>query len=455
MGWVNKGGSMSLDFDYQDVELHRVYLDNENPRHDPLEAEPEIIAHLIAEEDVKALAKSIAELGTTSPLERIGLIAHPKVKGAFLAVEGNRRMCALKLLADPDKADTEANKKYFRGLAKKMGELPDALDAVVFHNRKKARPWVSLRHEGAQGGVGTKEWRPEQKARFNVDGTGGTAKVNPDIQALAVKEYALKHGLLARAEVDSISLTTLTRYLSNPVFREALGLEGNRTLHITVPEEEFKRAVTKFLKDALEPNSGVSSRTDVAERKRYAEKLRSDGIAPVTRGLKAHDVSVSARPVDAANSDKDSRERNGRSPDARPKVIPHDFVAKIKNRTLKRLYDELRGLDAELFSFAATYLLRAVIEQTVTLYLEKRGQGIQGELHRKLERVANLLENDGMPARQLKNLRMMATEKDSRYSPDSIGHFVHGGAIPTRVQAIKLWDSIQDIMEVLFKELNS
>ena len=89
-----------MTYSVKEVDLGRIYLDNNNPRHDPINNEAEIISHLIANEGVKPLARHIAKAGRTSPLERIAVVAHPKVKGAYVAAEGNRRVCAIKLLAD-------------------------------------------------------------------------------------------------------------------------------------------------------------------------------------------------------------------------------------------------------------------------------------------------------------------------------------------------------------------
>lgn len=435
------------------IELGRIYLDNENPRHDPIKNEPEIIAYLIANEGVKPLARHIAEAGGTSPLERIAVVAHPKVKGAYVAAEGNRRVCAIKLLSDPDKADSEANKKYFRSLALRMTNRPSELEAVVFESMDLARPWVSLRHEGEQGGIGIKAWNPEQKARFSAK---GTSSPNANIQAMLLLDYARDHNLLDPQEISRLSITTLTRFLSNPVFRDLLGLTDNKTLTIQVPTDEFRRVVIRFLTDALSSSSGVHSRTSVVDRKAYAEKLRTDDVAPVTRGQPLVDLNASpsvrsprAEPI----ASTPSATRNSPSPDDRRKVIPRGFSARIHHKTLKRLYDELRSLDAEDFSFAATYLLRAVIEQMATQFLQQEGIAIPRELNGKLAGVAEVLKGQGLKDRQLKALRTMASDKDSRYSPDTIGHFVHGGAIPTRVDAIKTWDSIEPVISIVLAQL--
>lgn len=81
---------------FKRVSLRRIYLDNSNPRHDPIENEPEIIQHLLEKENVKPLAKHIAQAAGTSPLERIAVIPHHKIPNAYIAAEGNRRVCAIK-----------------------------------------------------------------------------------------------------------------------------------------------------------------------------------------------------------------------------------------------------------------------------------------------------------------------------------------------------------------------
>lgn len=443
-----------MGYSIEEIDVSRIYLANDNPRHDPIKTEPEIILHLLDSENVKPLARHIAAAGHTSPLERIAVVKHPKVADAYIAAEGNRRICAIKLLADPDKAGAEANKKYFRELSSRMDAKPEKLEAVVFDDMDAARPWMSLRHEGEQGGVGTKPWSAQQKARFSAQ---GSSTQNPNIQASLLIDYARDKNLLALDDLNSISLTTMTRYLSNPVFRDAIGLQDNKTLTIAVPQEEFDRAIIRFLKDLLDPKSGVDSRTSVGDRKSYANKLRADGDAPTTRDVAPLDLTAATKQTknqETNNQTVSVRTRNNRSPDNRKHIIPTRFSAHITDPILKRIYDELKGLDAEKFPFAATYLLRAVLEQMATLFLREKGKGQdKAELHKKLGSVADLLKAEGMADPKLKFLRTMASDKDSRYSPDSLGHFVHGGAVPSHTNAIKIWDSLEPVIEVILRQL--
>jgi hypothetical protein len=95
-----------------------------------------------------------------------------------------------------------------------------------------------------------------------------------------------------------------------------------------------------------------------------------------------------------------------------------------------------------------------VIEQVTTLFLKKNGITTDKlELNVKLEKVAKILLQNGMKDRELKFLRTMATDRDSRYSPDTLGHFVHGGAVPTHKDGIKIWDNLEHVIETMLDQL--
>lgn len=434
----------------KDVRVALIYMDRENPRHEAMDGDPEMIAYLLQHEGVRTLAKDIATKGSLSPLEMMALVPHPKIKGSFIPAEGNRRVCALKLLEDPDRAPSEPDKKYFRGLRDLMPKPIKQIEARVFKNKIEARPWVSIRHEGEQGGIGTKKWNAEQKARFNME---GSERSNPNAQATQLLEYAVESKLISDGEKADIAVTTLTRYLTNPVFRDTVGLQNSRDLNITVPKEEFDRAVTRFLRDAGNKDSLVSSRSSAEERKAYATTMRKDGDAPTTRGLPATPATAAATGSKEEASTKSKRNNRGREHDRT--VIPASFKTHIsKDKVLKRIYDELRTLDAD-FTFSAAYLLRALIEQTCVLYLkqESKGKTPPKELHQKIEAVEKLLEAEGVDDRVRKNLRVMANNKDSTASPDTLGHFVHGGAVPSKQDVFRTWDNISGAFSHIYTRL--
>ncbi|MBA4742814.1 MAG: hypothetical protein H2060_08940 [Azoarcus sp.] len=435
------------------VKLSQIYLDLENPRHEPQTTESEAIQILIQSEDVRALAKHIVEVGTTSPLDMMALVPHHKVAGRYVTAEGNRRLCALKLLADPDKAAKEIDKRYFRKLQQEIEAPITEILAVVFDSMEEARPWVELRHD-APAGVGTKKWDAKERARFNKQGKGD----NPNARALEIIDYARTHKLLPESEIASLVITTLTRFLSTPDVRSALGLTSSKSLEINVPTEEFERALVKFLKDSLEVGSKVNSRANSDKRREYAEELRAEGYSPTTRGRSAHiprsdggepssSKPTTEEPGKPSTGQHPQRKRSLRDRDKDKYVVPSGFISKVDDPVFSRLLRELRGLEAEEFSFSATYLFRSLLEQAAILFLRKHHvQPIPSSLHQKFGKVADLLQQKGYSGKGMSALRKMASDVHSSYSPDTIGNFVHGGQIPTRVYVIKAWDSFQPIM---------
>ncbi len=425
------------------VAVHNVFLDNENPRHDPIDNEPEIIQRLASFEGVAALAADMAQFGL-SPLDRMAVVEHESQRGKYVVVEGNRRLCSIKLLTDPEKAPNERLRKTFRKLrAKIKRKLPQDLEVVEFSDRAAARHWLELRHEGPQKGAGTKAWNAGQRARFNAGGKGD----NPNALALLLVTYAENRGLIDSDERRALNLTTLTRYLSNPVFRNTLGLASNRELRIKAKPAAFDLIATRFLKDSLKAiQPPVNSRSNKSQREAYADTLRTEGYAPAPAPVTALNAA-NANP--AANA---KATRQGKHPRDRARVIPADFRVAISDRVFKRVFRELKDIDAGEFSFAANYLVRAVLELAVKRYCTKYGIPFNSsDLHITIQRVGEDLVAKGLKNdRVLKPLRVMANNKDAPYSPDTLGNIVHGGAVASRGQINDNWDSMSPgLLEIL------
>lgn len=414
------------------VPLARLHLDPENPRHDPIQDEDKIIGHLMRTEKVQALAKSIVENGGISPLEAIGVIEMADNPGHFIVAEGNRRTCALKVLSDPKKAPSTTAQKYFQSLAARA-TLPQRFSVVVFPDKEAARPWMELRHLGPQDGAGMKSWDSVQKTRF-------TRGASPDTLALAVLERAEAAGWIDAETRKRIGITTLTRYLGNPVVRTALGIGERGSLTFTHAPAEVDVALKKFVSDAIPRKDGaeapVNSRTKAADWKAYGRQLHTQGVSPTT-ALPGPVVPP------AATKTATSRPHGPRHPDKRPNVMPSDFVVKHKDPALQRLVNELKNIKPDDgFPFAANYLLRAVLERVMVLYAKKAGVWKQNPDDRALTRACTAaLEAAGVSSHELKNLRIASSNDDSVLSLQTLGAAVHAAHLPTRKGLIAVWDN--------------
>ena len=93
------------------IDVERIFLDLENPRHEPFENQDDVIEYLCHDERVLDLARDIVSNGL-NPLELFALVAEGD--DIYYAAEGNRRLCAIKLLNDPDLAPADQRKDFER-----------------------------------------------------------------------------------------------------------------------------------------------------------------------------------------------------------------------------------------------------------------------------------------------------------------------------------------------------
>ncbi|MBY0427868.1 MAG: hypothetical protein K2Q32_01460 [Alphaproteobacteria bacterium] len=275
---------------FEDIEIDRIFLYEENPRHEPLETEDEIISHLCKDELVFNLARSIADAGP-NPLELVGVVetkasAKSGTKKTYEVWEGNRRICAIKLLNDPDLAPPHLRKDFSR-LAEKYTPIK-RISCVVFDDHDDLKFWMGIIHGGQQDGTGRKNWDAQQKERHV--GTGRN-KV-----ALAVLDISEKMGLITKDERNG-RLTTAQRYLNSGIVREALGIDASNKDNITYnrPLKELQVQLEKFIGD-LKKNVKVTSRNNKDQIDAYGRQLARN---PNLSGERIQPLSLSAALADA------------------------------------------------------------------------------------------------------------------------------------------------------------
>jgi hypothetical protein len=286
------------------VPLGRIFLSLDNPRHVPLATEDEVIEYLCDKEDVWPLARDIANHGL-NPMERFALVPVAGQKGAYTMAEGNRRLCALKLLADPDRAPARL-RKGFEGLAKRWTPIK-TVSAVAFDNNDDVRLWLERIHNGPQGGIGRKPWNADQQQRFS-----GSSK---NRIALKFLDYAVGEGMLTEEQRKG-KLTTVQRFLGIDVFREAMGLDQSNPEELarTRPKPEFDAIAKRFVRDLLE-GKDVNSRMNKREVIEYSRPLSSLPGVTATR--------IEAEPLAEGAVDDGKRKRSRKGKPKKPEKARH------------------------------------------------------------------------------------------------------------------------------------
>lgn len=262
------------------VRLDQLFLAMDNPRHEEVGGEPEAIEKLCGTEDIDALARDIAHHGV-NPAERLILYPvdeseMPGENTSYFVAEGNRRVCAMKLLKDPDLAPAGIRQSI--STSSKVWTAPESLDAVVIRDKNRRNHWLQRIHDGVQGGRGRKPWDSEQKTRF----FGGSRNV----LAQMLMDYAEKRGIITREERKG-RISHLSRLLSNELVKNALGIDVTTSVNDLMrnrPEEDFDNILRALLEEA--------------RTKTLGSQVRKEAINQYVRNTLAKLDSVSGRRID-------------------------------------------------------------------------------------------------------------------------------------------------------------
>lgn len=312
------------------IEAERVFLDQKNPRHEPFEDQQDCIDYLCKHENVLTLAKDIAKIGL-NPLELFAVIAE-EGGDTYFSAEGNRRLCAIMLLNDPDKAPADQRTEFIR--ASENWHPVSELFCVVFENREEVRVWLDRIHAGADEGRGRRQWRADQKARNSL--------YSKNDLALAILDIAQEKGFIS-AEERQGRLSTVQRYLGNPLMRDALGLDSGSGASPTtdLPTDEFEILFKTFIRDIAA--KAITTRDNSTRIGAYSNKLRSLEGVTGERG----DRREIAAPKEKATSTKPSLKPN--KPVKPTKVRPNDqlqtALSQIPSYKLEQIYYSLCSLN--------------------------------------------------------------------------------------------------------------
>ncbi|MEH8093217.1 hypothetical protein P9057_09830 [Gallibacterium anatis] len=365
------------------LSITRLYLDSKNPRHIPIENQKEIIAFLIENEKIKPLAKDIAEKGLINPLDLVGITEENKKK---IVLEGNRRICALKLLLNPLLAPKK-HQKYFNNLKQKIDTPIKKIEVHQFKSRLEAQPWLSTLHS-ASSDTARKSWSTEQQTRFEQEVDG-----KPDhAAALTILEFSLQNKFI-QPEQSTKVITTITRMLSTPEVREAFGiLTGvrERNIKINIRLEEFKEILRQYFNDFDNKTHNIGSRSNKEDRLRYLEYLKSLGKIPSSYlseeiELLPGIISTTNSAVTKEPSSNKNQSRNSTYKKKQNGLI--DYELKIPVSKIESVYLELKTkLKVAETPYAVAALLRALVEQSCDYFLIKN-RSIQFHENGRSEKV--------------------------------------------------------------------
>ena len=443
-----------------ELSLDQILLDLENPRNDITESQRTAIGAMIDEQADKLvnLAKHISENGI-SPSKLPIVTPHPTEKNKFIALDGNRRITAIKILAEPELANLSKNSAVAKQLKAIKFDIKKLrkISCAVYESRTEALPWVKLEHTGENLGVGMVRWDAQSVARFNE-------RFDSSSPALQVLEFVKSHaGLDAKtvANLKNVKITNLDRLMADPKVRDFVGIEIEKgVVSAKLEKSEITKGLKKIVSDLANNKINVNTIRKKEDRENYLEKFSTSDIPSRKKVASSPWLLEDGSPSSVSSkatlggSSKSSIRSKPLSIN-RKTLIPSSCILKIDAPRINSIYRELKRLELSQYVNACAVLFRVFFEVSLDHYIKQKkltGVTDDSKLTQKVDHVANDLEQKGvLKKNELKAPRGSITNKHSVLSVDTMHAYVHNKNYSPIEKDLKVsWDNIQQFMEALW-----
>lgn len=473
-------------------EVSGLLLDERNPRFpEPVSSQEEAVTAMLQDAASKLinLAQDIVREGALNPTELPVVVEE---EGELVVVEGNRRLAALKLLRNPDLAQT-ASQETGIDLVKRFKKLqqdgigPDSVNVYQADSREAARHWIELRHTGENDGVGVLGWEAWQTNNYRRRRGSQADRATLFCEAVET-DFAGNASLLSDvATVRRERLTTLGRLVTDPDVRKDFGfqLAGDGIL-FDYESDDLRPGLGRIFEDlSTRPGVTVTDIKSKAQRQAYvsnrshllpdrarklSEPRRPGEHSSSDEGNDNRDASFHGdRSGDSSHTSSGERRTSGdekyretgssptdekRETDSKPVRTPSAENVIFKSLKLPHLHIRIR----DLLSMAQRInindaapicgiLVRIIVELVVTEAIQcgavtgaTEGDRLKKKVRRALLAIDPNCEN---PAKRNKTLEMAWTRTQdgdalALQSLNAFVHNVHGQAAPTEVRTLSL-----------------
>jgi hypothetical protein len=423
------------------INVDKLIVNYENYRFDPVDTQSEAIDLMLEEkgEEILNLAKHIFQHG----LDRAKDCRVIEIKkDLFLVLDGNRRVTAIKCLKDSSLIKNDSLKNKFSKISKEKGEVPKEIDCLIYEKEEAAAEWIKLDHTGKNKGIGQDEWGAAEKQRFDYKFGG---RISPAMQSCYLFERETKQKL----DTKRLKISTVNRILSNPEARSYLGLDiRNGDIILTANKKEVIDRLDKLFNKIIIDDIPVSQVYRTPEAIRFMSNLFGEKPKASTQTT----VSPTGIIKKIQNTSKRSLPRSKN----RNTLIPYDCTLQIHEAKINNIYYELKNIPLDEYTNAAAVLFRVFLETSIDYYAHKHGMTFDSKikLSGKITKVTDDLEAKKLATKtQLKNIRNVATKRNSILSIDNFHEYVHSFKNqPIAVDLIYTWDNLREFFEILWEE---
>ena len=397
------------------VKLNSLQFHPANPRLPEVRgavSEHQIIEELCVRGKVEALARIIAEKGYLRN-DRLIVV---KNGSKNIVYEGNRRLCALKVLADPERAPVSM-RRTFRKLSEKA-KLPAKIAVDIVPTRFEAEVVMYTKHAGGEFMLG---WKPLQQAAFvtakleqgesieDLINTNGLSREQILMFQAGIGIYRLCRIAAVSDKAkkivespDDFPYSTVFQRLVEPKFsRAALGFEITEEGLLSPPDTEILPVLGKILEDAASDKINTRVLNNAKDQEKYIKGLRYKPSSAVK--MSVDEIEAKQKQAESDEEDADTtpasnaRQTTSTASKASTRLLPRSLVCEVQLPKLIGLVEEGKRMDIARIPNACAIFLRCLLDLALQNAMDERGcvAAIQKKYKKDRDRISsNLLLED-------------------------------------------------------------
>ncbi|MFK4770121.1 hypothetical protein [Rhizobium sp. ZW T2_16] len=487
------------------IDIASISLDIQNFRHKNVATEREAMEILLKEDKIhkiSELAQDIVEMGGLDPSSLMIVMEDSDHPGGYIALEGNRRLTALKTLINPQIAAGTPPFPTFKALSSRFLALNIKDLECVVEERSKAFAWIKRKHYNAMGGRGVVGWNAIATARSD-------ASEGKYARWMTTLNFLEGHGIDTDELLEGIAskTTTVERVLVSPSIAGTLGLIFDRSGKVE-PENGDEAAAARLLVALLkamgQPDFNEPKVTTASLQREYIEGFAALSVkknpAPVKQnagnaanGHSATNGSASGGSTAGAGTNTGAGSSSGGSSSSvgsvssgsgsggasaqaagtassttrsKPVKTRKKLAAnglRISNDGLNRFYGELRKLSVDQSPYISSVMNRIFLEKSTMVFLEAMAVTSQNpngwhdsnvKLRSKVGAVLGVID----PKKKIRSLEyardIANAAQDKIHTLDSMNEAIHDHkAIPSTQEIITVWDRLHPYYEEIFNYL--
>ncbi len=442
------------------LRIDDLVLDGDNPRITHAEGQHEALQKIVKDQRIKLvrLAQSIAAHGL-NPMDRLLVVRLNLKPERFIALEGNRRVAALKLLANSAAMSGLEMPAAMKTLIERAAQgfsrsSVEPISCVELGSRRDGDYWLQLRHKGEQEGVGIVRWSAVASQRF--------LERSPAVQALdLVTEHADLAPSQRAAITEGFPITTLQRFIEDRKVRQALGLNVKRGKLVTaLPAAEVLKPLRRIVIDLATKRRRVGSLMKTEQMLEYVLSFDKDSAPDLSKAT-ATERMVDEIPGAEFGRAAPRRPRRRSDPSDRKEVVPKACSLTISDNRIAEIHKELRTLKLDDAPNAIAVLMRVFLELSIDhfmaaskiakTFVAKGGRTVEMSLDKKLAETVAALISFGVPKDTFQPITRDLSVPSSPMNVDLLHMYVHNRfATPSPAELKSAWDHAQPLFEQIW-----